>query len=37
VKLYDGFYHDLLHEPAADREKVAADIEAWLTGRAPTR
>lgn len=28
LKLYDGFYHDLLHEP--DGAKVAQDIQAWL-------
>ncbi len=36
LRLYDGFMHDLLHEP--DGERVAADIHAWLdahTGGGP--
>ena len=33
--IYDGFYHDLLHEPAPDRDKVLADIVRWLDARAP--
>lgn len=33
LKLYDGLYHDLLHEP--ERAKVIADIEAWLAAHAP--
>jgi acylglycerol lipase len=28
LKLYDGFYHDLLHEP--DHSQVVVDIQAWL-------
>ena len=28
LRLYDGFMHDLLHEPKADQ--VAGDIRAWL-------
>jgi acylglycerol lipase len=28
LKLYEGFYHDLLHEP--DGARVAQDIQAWL-------
>ncbi len=28
LRLYDGFMHDLLHEP--DGARVAADIQAWL-------
>jgi alpha-beta hydrolase superfamily lysophospholipase len=35
LELYEGFYHDLLHEPAKDRKRVAADIEAWLVARLP--
>jgi len=30
LKLYDGFYHDLLHEPDKDRAQVQADVIAWL-------
>jgi alpha-beta hydrolase superfamily lysophospholipase len=28
LRIYDGFMHDLLHEP--DGQRVAADIQAWL-------
>jgi alpha-beta hydrolase superfamily lysophospholipase len=31
--LYDGLYHDLLHEP--EHAKVEADITRWLVERAP--
>jgi acylglycerol lipase len=31
LKLYDGLFHDLLHEP--EHEKVTADIVAWLDAR----
>jgi acylglycerol lipase len=31
LQLYEGFWHDLLHEPGGER--VAADIEAWLVGK----
>jgi alpha-beta hydrolase superfamily lysophospholipase len=32
LKIYDGFYHDLLHEP--DRADVLADIVGWVDSRA---
>jgi alpha-beta hydrolase superfamily lysophospholipase len=31
LRLYDGYYHDLLHEPGRDR--VLADVLAWLDAR----
>src|SRR5262249_28247225 len=33
LKIYPGFYHDLLHEP--EREMVANDIIGWIDARAP--
>lgn len=33
LKLYDGAFHNLLHD--TDREKVLADIEGWLETRTP--
>ncbi|HVY61070.1 MAG TPA: lysophospholipase [Planctomycetota bacterium] len=33
LDLYDGYYHDLLHEPAPDRARVLADLTAWLVAR----
>lgn len=33
LKLYDGLYHDLAHEP--ERAQVIADLGAWLSARAP--
>jgi alpha-beta hydrolase superfamily lysophospholipase len=33
LKLYEGLFHDLLHEPEKDR--VAADIAAWIARRSP--
>ena len=32
IKLYEGYYHDLLHEP--ERAAVLADIERWLDAHA---
>jgi acylglycerol lipase len=32
LELYEGFFHDLLHEP--DGARVAADLAAWLDARA---
>lgn len=29
LKLYEGFYHEVFNEP--EREKVMADVEAWLS------
>jgi alpha-beta hydrolase superfamily lysophospholipase len=34
LKLYDGLFHDLLHEPEKDR--VIRDITAWIHSHAPT-
>ena len=31
VKLYEGLYHDLLHEP--EKEQVMADLIEWLDAR----
>ncbi|MFH1918508.1 MAG: lysophospholipase, partial [Planctomycetota bacterium] len=31
LKLYDGLYHDLLHEP--EKEQVTADVIEWLGAR----
>lgn len=33
VILYPGFYHELIHEPEADRTRVLADIRGWLDAR----
>jgi alpha-beta hydrolase superfamily lysophospholipase len=35
LKLYDGHVHDLLNDTG--RERVAADITAWIAGRAAAR
>ncbi len=35
LKIYDGYYHDLLREPAADRERVIADIASFIDRREP--
>jgi alpha-beta hydrolase superfamily lysophospholipase len=34
LRLYDGHFHDLLND--VDKEKVMADIQAWLDARIPT-
>ena len=31
LKLYDGLYHDLFHEP--EREQVTSDVIEWLQAR----
>lgn len=31
LKVYDGFYHEILNEPG--KESVLADIDAWLSAR----
>jgi acylglycerol lipase len=31
LKLYDGFYHEILNEP--EHEQVFKDMEAWLEAR----
>lgn len=33
LKLYDGLFHDLLHEP--EKAQVYSDLTAWLDARAP--
>lgn len=33
LKIYEGLFHDLLHEP--EREQVMRDIHDWLNARAP--
>jgi acylglycerol lipase len=33
LKLYDGFYHELLNEP--EKDKICADIVAWMRERLP--
>ena len=30
LQVYDGFYHELFNEPLADRQRVIADLCAWL-------
>jgi lysophospholipase len=35
LKIYDGLYHDLVHEPEKDR--VMTDIVAWVKARAKAR
>lgn len=34
LKLYDGLYHDLLHEP--EKAQVLGDVTQWLTAHVPT-
>ena len=34
LRLYDGFYHELLNEPQPDRDRVTDDILAWLRATA---
>ncbi len=36
LRLYDGFFHELLNEPRPDRDRVMDDIVAWLQARAVT-
>jgi lysophospholipase len=33
LKLYDGFYHELINEPEPDRERVLAEIRGWVEAR----
>jgi alpha-beta hydrolase superfamily lysophospholipase len=33
LRIYDGLYHDLLHEP--EKEQVMSDIAAWMDARSP--
>jgi alpha-beta hydrolase superfamily lysophospholipase len=32
LKLYDGMFHDLLHEP--ERDRIIHDVTAWISARA---
>lgn len=34
LKLYEGYFHELHNEPAAERAKVFSDVLAWLDARA---
>lgn len=34
LRLYDGFFHELLNEPQPDRDRVTDDIVEWLQARA---
>ncbi|HZS39889.1 MAG TPA: alpha/beta hydrolase [Polyangia bacterium] len=33
LKIYEGQYHEIFNEPAADRVKTFADVVAWLDAR----
>jgi alpha-beta hydrolase superfamily lysophospholipase len=33
LKIYDGYFHDLLHEPGSER--IVNDVRTWLGARAP--
>lgn len=33
LRIYDGLFHDLVHEPAGKGAQVIADIAAWLDGQ----
>ncbi len=33
LKAYDGLYHEIFNERAADRERVIGDLCAWVSGR----
>ena len=35
LKLYDGLYHDLLHE--LEKDEVTADVVGWLVAQAGQR
>eukprot|EP01135_Chromosphaera_perkinsii_P012335 Nk52_evm3s2640 gene=Nk52_evmTU3s2640 len=37
LKLYEGFFHELLHEPEEDSVKVMGDIVNWLIERIKAR
>lgn len=30
LKLYEGYFHEIFNEPPADRERVFADVKAWI-------
>ena len=33
LHVYDGLYHEIYNEPAAQREQVLKDLENWLEKR----
>ncbi len=37
IRLYEGFYHDLFNEPAAERRHVLDDLVAWLMDHSARR
>jgi acylglycerol lipase len=37
LKVYEGFFHELINEPEADRTRVLGDILGWLNAHAPAR
>ncbi|MGQ0529193.1 MAG: lysophospholipase [Panacagrimonas sp.] len=36
LKLYEGYYHEIFNEPPADRDRVYADLLAWIAARVHT-
>jgi lysophospholipase len=36
LRLYDGFYHELINEPEPDRERIMGEIVAWLDAHTPS-
>ncbi len=36
LHLYDGLFHEIFNEPPADRDKVLADLGAWLHAHSAT-
>ena len=37
LKVYEGFFHELVNEPEADRNRVSDDLLEWLNAHAPAR
>lgn len=35
LEIFDGFYHEILNEPPADRERVTVTLLDWLRARLP--
>ena len=35
LRLYDGYFHELLNEPRPDRDRVMDEIVGWLLARCP--
>jgi acylglycerol lipase len=33
LHVYEGLYHEIYNEPAAQREQVLQDLEDWFAGR----